>query len=183
MWQTTMLVLPGLGDSGLSHWQTLWQMSTPGARRVEQGDFDDPVLSEWIERLQEAVVEASSPVILVAHSISCALVAHWARGGATGRVAAALLVAPADVESEARTPPEAWGFAPIPRDPLPFPSLVVASRDDSYVDFERAAEFAAAWRSGLADVGRAGHINGKSGLGAWPEGRRLLSELIADSLR
>ncbi len=182
MRHTTMLILPGLGDSGLSHWQTLWQLSTPGARRVEQLDWDHPVLPEWIDRLQDAVVEAPSPVVLVAHSLACVLVTHWARSGAAGRVAAAMLVAPADVESEARTPPHSWGFAPIPRDPLPFPTLVVASSDDSYVEIERAREFASSWRARLVEIGRAGHINGNSGLGAWPEGRRLLNEMLASPL-
>jgi predicted alpha/beta hydrolase family esterase len=179
MRQTTMLILPGLGDSGLSHWQTLWQLSTPGARRVEQEDWNRPVLSEWIDNLQDAVLAAPSPVVLVAHSLGCALVAHWARSGATGRIAAAMLVAPADTEAESRMPPETWSLAPIPRDPLPFPTLVVASRDDSYVDIERAQEFADSWRARLVDIGRAGHINGNSGLGAWPEGRRLLNDLLA----
>jgi predicted alpha/beta hydrolase family esterase len=109
------------------------------------------------------------------------LVAHWARSGATGRVVAAMLVAPADLEGESRTPPSTWSLAPIPRDPLPFPTLVVASRDDSYVDMARAEEFARSWRARLVDIGRAGHINGKSGLGAWPEGRHLLNELLAGS--
>jgi len=179
MRHTCMLILPGLGDSGLSHWQTLWQISTPGAQRVEQEDWDNPVLPEWIDNLQDAVVNAPSPVVLVAHSIGCALVAHWARSGATGRIAAAMLVAPADVEQEARTPPATWSLAPIPRDPLPFPSLVVASRDDSYVDIARAEEFALSWRAKFVNIGRAGHINGNSGLGAWPEGRHMLNELLA----
>ncbi|PKU24363.1 RBBP9/YdeN family alpha/beta hydrolase [Telmatospirillum siberiense] len=178
MRQTTMLILPGLGDSGLSHWQTLWQISTPGARRVEQEDYENPVLSEWIDNLQEAVVTAPSPVVLVAHSLGCALVAHWSRSGATGRVIGAMLVAPADVEQEARTPPATWCLAPLPRDPLPFPTKVIASRDDSYVDVARAREFAEDWRAEFIDIGRAGHINGKSGLGAWPEGRHLLNELL-----
>ncbi len=179
MRQTTMLILPGLGDSGLSHWQTLWQLSTPGALRVEQEDWENPVLPEWVDRLQDAVVSAPSPVVLVAHSLACALVAHWARSGATGRITAAMLVAPADVEDESRTPPSTWGFAPIPRDPLPFPTLVVASSDDSYVHISRAREFAQFWRARLVEIGRAGHINGNSGLGGWPEGRRLLAELVS----
>ncbi|MTJ79574.1 MAG: alpha/beta hydrolase [Telmatospirillum sp.] len=181
MRQTTMLILPGLGDSGLSHWQTLWQISTPGARRVEQEDWDRPDLPRWVDTLQEAVVTAPSPVVLVAHSLGCVLAAHWARRGATGRVAAAMLVAPADVGEEARTPPATWCMAPIPADPLPFPSLVVASRDDSHMALDRARELAGCWGARFEDIGRAGHINGKSGLGAWPEGRHLLNQLLATS--
>jgi hypothetical protein len=181
MQRSTMLILPGLGDCGLAHWQTLWQLSTPGARRVEFEDLDNPVLPEWVNAVQDAVLTAPSPVVFVAHNLSCALVAHWARSGATGRIAAAMLVAPADVESEARMPPSTWGFAPIPRDPLPFPTLVVASRDDSYVTIERAREFADAWRARLVDIGPAGHINSNSGLGAWPQGRQLLTEVLRSS--
>lgn len=181
MRRTTMLILPGLGDSGLSHWQTLWQLSTPEARRVEQQDYENPVLSEWIDALQEAVVTATSPVVLVAHSLGCALVAHWARSGATGRVTAAMLVAPADVESQSATPPATWCLGPVPRDPLPFPTIVVASRDDSYVTLPKARELSEAWRAEFVDIGRAGHINGKSGLGAWPEGRHLLNQLLASA--
>ncbi len=64
--QTTMLILPGLGDSGLSHWQTLWQISTPGARRVEQRMRTIRCCPNGSDTLQEAVVRAPSPVVLVA---------------------------------------------------------------------------------------------------------------------
>jgi hypothetical protein len=175
---TTLLILPGLGGAGLSHWQTLWQLSEPGAMRIEPDDPHHPVLSEWIDALEDAVIFASSPVALVAHGLACTLVAHWARSGTTGRVAAAMLVAPSDVECQSRMPPETWDFAPIPRDPLPFPTAVVASADDSCVDIERAYGLARDWRARVIDIGRAGHINAKSGLGGWPEGRRLLTELL-----
>jgi hypothetical protein len=61
-------------------------------------------------------------------------------------------------------------FAPLPRDPLPFPSLLVASRSDPYCTFERAEDFAYAWGSALLDAGDAGHVNIASGYGPWPEG-------------
>jgi uncharacterized protein len=61
-------------------------------------------------------------------------------------------------------------FAPIPRDPLPFPSLVVASRTDPYCSYERAEDFAYAWGAAIVDAGEAGHINTEAGFGPWPEG-------------
>ena len=42
----------------------------------------------------------------------------------------------------------------------------------------RAAAFAAAWGSRLVTLDRAGHINAEAGYGPWPEGRRLLDELV-----
>ena len=58
-----------------------------------------------------------------------------------------------------------------------FPSVVMASEDDVYVTLEQAAAYAAAWGSRLVNIGRAGHINSASGLGAWPAGYALLEAL------
>ena len=104
--------------------------------------------------------------------------AHWARAAATGRVIGALLVAPADVDSEQRTPPEVRSFSPMPLDPLPFATIVAASRTDPYVDVARARHFARAWGAAFVDAGDAGHINAESGLGLWPEGHLLVSGLL-----
>jgi predicted alpha/beta hydrolase family esterase len=94
------------------------------------------------------------------------------------RVRAALLVATADVDSPAHTPPETRDFAPKPRARLPFPATVIASRNDPYVTLERARAFAAAWGADFVDAGAIGHINAASGLGDWPEGRRWLRALV-----
>jgi predicted alpha/beta hydrolase family esterase len=169
-----LLILPGLGNSGPQHWQSLWEKEIPGARRVEQRDWDRPELVDWLATLDRAVAACAAPAILVAHSLACALVAHWA-GAARGRVAAALLVSPSDIEADS-APAEGRSFAPMPRRRLPFPSIVVASRSDPYVTFARAAGFAADWGARLVDAGDAGHINTASGHGPWPEGRRILSE-------
>ena len=113
--------------------------------------------------------------MLVAHSLGCLAVAHSARGR-TLPIRAALLVAPPDVERP-DFPPVVEGFAPIPREPLPFASIVVASRDDPFVTFERARELAGAWGSRVVDVGMGRHINTEAGFGPWPLGEQLLAEL------
>ena len=69
------------------------------------------------------------------------------------------------------------GFAPIPRARLPFPSIVVASRDDPFSEFARAQALAEAWGSRLVDAGEQGHMNADAGLGPWPAGERLLQAL------
>lgn len=94
-------------------------------------------------------------------------------------VRAALLVAPADVDSPAHTPPETRGFAPMPLARLPFPATVIASADDPYVAIDRARAFAAAWGARFVDGGTVGHINAASGLGDWAAGRRALDALVA----
>src|SRR3546814_9647988 len=50
-----------------------------------------------------------APPIRVAHSLSCALVDHWVARHDRA-LKGALLVAPADVDSDAHTPPETRGF-------------------------------------------------------------------------
>jgi predicted alpha/beta hydrolase family esterase len=174
-----LLILPGLGGSGPAHWQTRWEECLPGCTRVQQRDWDQPRLEAWLTSADEAIARAEGRVVLVAHSLACQLVAHGAGRPAWSRVAAALLVAPADVESEAHTPPETRNFAPVAGGPLPFPAVIVASSNDPYVTLERAQQFAARWGAELVEVGALGHINAASGLGDWAEGRRLLERLIA----
>ena len=175
----TSLILPGLGNSGPAHWRSYWERQDPTCRRVLQAEWDAPRCADWVAVLDAAVAGALGPVVLIAHSSACALVAHWAREAAPGpaaRVRGALLVAPSDPEG-ARYPAGPTGFAPVPLERLPFSSVVVASADDVYVSLERARAYATAWGSRFVDVGPAGHINAASGLGAWPAGYALLEEL------
>ena len=66
--------------------------------------------------------------------------------------------------------------------PLPFPSMVVASRDDSWGSLGHSERLATFWGSKFVDAGEAGHINADSGLGAWEDGRRYLSRLARQAL-
>lgn len=173
------LILPGLSNSGPEHWQTIWEREDPGCRRVHQAEWEAPRCADWVTTLDDAIAQSAEPVVLVAHSSSCALVAHWARDASSEnleRVRGALLVAPSDPEGP-NYPEGPRGFAPMPLVRLPFPSIVVASRDDVYVTMDRAREYAAAWGSELVDLGDAGHVNASSGLGSWPMGYGLLQRL------
>ena len=171
-----VLVLPGYGDSGPDHWQSHWERADPALRRVMQDDWLLPKLTDWLARLDEVVAACAAPPVFAAHSLACALVAHWAaRSGARAR--GALLVAPADVDSPAHTPDEVRSFSPLPTARLPFPTIVVSSSDDLFVTVDRAAALARAWGSRLVMIEGAAHINADAGYGPWPEGRRLLAEL------
>ena len=177
MTATTVLLLPGYGDSGPEHWQSVWERRF-GYTRVEQDDWLEPVVEDWVRTLDRAVAAQRAPVVLVAHSLGCALAVRWASTAPAGRVRAALMVAPADVESDAHTPDEVRSFAPLPTARLPFPSVLVASEDDPFMRVDRARWFAARWGSRFVSVGARGHLNAESGIGDWPEGHRLLEELL-----
>jgi len=171
-----ILIVPGLYNSGPDHWQSHWERELPNAQRVEQQDWERPLLGDWTISLAEAVRQ-NPGAILVAHSLGCALICHLAQVTGGRGVGGAMLVAPADVNREGPAGRLLVGFSPIPRQRLPFPSLVVASRDDPYVEIDRAEAFARSWGSEFVDLGRAGHINVDSGHGAWIKGRTLLRNL------
>ena len=171
-----VLVLPGYGDSGPEHWQSLWEAKDPACRRVVQRDWMRPRLEDWLDTLARHVAECEAPPVLVAHSLACSLVAHWAKRS-EGGVKGALLVAPADVDSPAHTPDEVRGFSPVPLVRFPFPSIVVASRDDPFSSLARAELFAQSWGGRFVVLEGAGHINAEAGFGEWPQGRMLLREL------
>ncbi len=173
------LSLPGWQSSDEQHWQTRWEILHAHAR-VEQADWQWPRRGDWMSRLDEVVVDgpASVPVVLVAHSLGCQLVAAWAAHSRhTAQVQAALLVAPPDTERP-DTPPQLFNWRPIARQPLPFTSLVVASHNDPYCALERAGEMAAHWGSQFINIGDHGHINSASKLGDWPQGQALLASLL-----
>ena len=172
-----LLVVPGWHNSGDEHWQTRWERLQPAARRVEQDDWERPDPGSWVARLDEAVRAAEKPVVLIAHSLGCVTVAHWVRETGGRGVAAALLVAPADVERE-RAAPELRGFAPIPGDHLPFATRVVATDNDPCCTAERAEELANRWGSDLVVIPGGGHLNAQTRLGDWSMGQLLLHDLV-----
>ena len=176
---SNVLVLPGWENSGPTHWQSLWE-ERHGYVRVEQHDWMLPLRGDWVSRLEDVVLSSDEAAVLAALSLGCILVAAWAAASAnTHRVKAALLVAPGDVErAEIREVIPTW--SPIELRTLPFPSVLVASRNDPYCDFGRARLFAHAWGSQFMDYGECGHINADSGLASWPEGHVLLQDLMKD---
>lgn len=176
--QADILIVPGYTNSGPDHWQSRWQARLSTARRVEQDAWSKPVREDWIRRLVETVAQTTRPVVLVAHSLGVATVIQ-AAPEIGSRVAGAFLVAPPDVANPAIRPRHLMTFGPYPRDPLPFPSIVVASRNDPFGSFAHADEMAGAWGSLLVDAGAAGHINAESGHGPWPEGSMVFARFMS----
>ena len=178
--KASVLIIPGWNGSGPGHWQTLWVEKYPRFHRVVQENWSRPSRTDWIAQI-DADIERASPTFLVAHSLGCLAVAHWAAtaGRKTDRVEGAFLVAPPWLTASDQCPAQLADFLPMPLHRLPFPSLLVASEDDPYLPIEIAAPLASAWGSQFVDVGRQGHINVASGNGPWPVGEGLLRGFIA----
>lgn len=178
----TILFVPGLRDHVAEHWQTHMAAAIPGSVTVEPLTEDRLSRAARVARLDEAVNAIAGDVFLVAHSAGVLMVAAWAQNP-TRSIRGALLVTPADVENPlpAGYPVHddlvANGWVPMPRAPLPFPSITVASRNDPLARFERVASLAASWGSELHDAGDVGHLNPAAGYGPWADGPALLREL------
>lgn len=172
----SIIIVPGWRDSGPGHWQSLWAEQLPGAVRVQQDDWITPSRSAWIASITRAILEQAGPVVIAAHSLGSIATTHLPPEAAA-RIQGALLVAPAD--------PERRGiladFAPVPYQPLPYRSIIVASSNDPYCPVRTAGAYARAWGAEFVRLQNAGHINIEAGFGAWPLGLALLQSLTGDS--
>lgn len=164
-----ILIVPGWTGAGPDHWQTRWESKLSTARRVEQADWETPLIADWMERIVAAVEASTRPAVIVAHS--CGVTATVAAAPRlTGKLAGAFLVAPADLAGTDLWPAKHGGFAPMPMQTLPFPAKLVGSSTDPYCTVERAHELGGAWGADVSIIAGAGHINTDSGHGPWPEG-------------
>jgi predicted alpha/beta hydrolase family esterase len=178
-----VLLVPGLNGSGPAHWQSHWARERADCQKVELGRWSDPIRNMWVNKLNLELQRASRPIILVAHSLGCHVVAWWAdyeRPSFGDPVIGALLVAPPDVDDPS-VDPRLRRFAPTPESELPFPAIVAASRNDPYMPIGKARDLARTWGARFADAGYAGHINADSGLDDWLFGQFLLSRLAGPS--
>jgi predicted alpha/beta hydrolase family esterase len=182
----TVLIVPGLRDHVAQHWQTLLEARLHAAGRavasvppMGREDLDCATKVAAIERTAQSV---AGPIVIVAHSGGCVMLAHWARQTQRA-VRGALLAVPPDFERP--MPPgypalealRASGWLPVPRARLPFRSIVAASRNDPLAGYDRVVDLAAAWGSELVDLGEVGHLNPASGYGEWPRADEFIDEL------
>ena len=177
--EADILIVPGLNGSGPDHWQSRWESKLSTARRIEQADWDRPVLAQWIENIAAAVREATRPVLIVGHSLGVHAVAHAVPLLEPGKVRGAFLVTPPSADRLGEIADIDRAFLPIPTAPLSFPSLLVASRNDPFAEYRQTEDLAWAWGSVIVDAGEAGHINAESGHGPWPEGLMRFAAFLA----
>ncbi len=186
----TILIVPGLRDQVAQHWQTLLEteLRTLGrpVRSLPAMGRTSLNCDGHVAAITAAIVAVQGPVILVAHSGGCIMVAHWAKHSEAihhSAVHGALLAAPPDFD---RPLPEGYptlaqlrqgGWLPVPHERLPFSSLVAASRNDPLGQYVSVAAMAADWGSALVDLGAVGHLNPASGFGPWPQALSLITRL------
>ncbi|WP_275408205.1 RBBP9/YdeN family alpha/beta hydrolase [Asanoa iriomotensis] len=158
--------MPGRGVALPDHWMRRFAQR-PGFEWAPEPPGPPYAPDERVAALQTVVSAGEAPVVLVAHSAGCLTVALWAARH-TGPVRGALLVTPPDV------PPDQ---IVVPRTRLPFPSILVASRNDPYTSVAGFQALADDWGADLVDAGDVGHLDSATGFGSWPDGERLVARL------
>jgi predicted alpha/beta hydrolase family esterase len=174
-----ILILPGRAGGGAGYWYSRWAERLQSAKEVKQADWHNPEKDIWIKTLDQAIQQSTKPVILIAHSFGALTAVHHANGMDATKVSGAFLVAPPDLEVDHPDLNKTESFGPVPRNPLPYPSIVVASSNDPFSSIEKAADQASAWGSLFIDAGEAGHLNEDSGHGPWPEGLMVFAKFIS----
>ncbi|OWJ95148.1 alpha/beta hydrolase [Pseudomonas sp. A46] len=180
--RTTILIVPGLREHVPEHWQTLLAAKLPKVRSVPPLERDKLSLPARVEAIQHELERIDGPVILVAHSAGVLMVVHWA-ARYQRPIKGALLATPPDLDA---TWPDNYpspttlrenGWTPLPRQPLPFPSLLAASDDDHLASPRAVRRMAMDWGSTLVELGSVGHLNPASGYGEWPRAQQLIQVL------
>jgi predicted alpha/beta hydrolase family esterase len=178
----SVLIVPGLRDQVANHWQTLLASRMPQAETVAPMGRENIDLDRRVAAIEAAAQRIGGPLIIVAHSAGCIMTAHWAKRTHC-QVIGALLAAPPDLETAM---PQGYptlealranGWLPVPREPLPFPSIVAASENDPLGRLDRVLELGRAWGGRIVNIGAVGHLNPASGFGYWPQAEDFIAEL------
>ncbi|ETA03461.1 alpha/beta hydrolase [Frankia sp. B2] len=174
----TYVFIAGIGNSGPEHWQYMWYKRAGNGVWVDHESWDNPVRDAWVKDLDDVLTAIDGPKILIAHSLGCTLVTEWACEHADDAITGAFLVAVPDVGGP-RFPTGAVGFGPPRHDPLPFPTVIVASENDPYGSLAHSVAAAGRLGARLVNVGSRGHLNADSGLADWPAGWSVFRDHFA----
>ncbi len=170
-----VLIVPGLGGAGPDDWPSRWLAKLSTGRLVAPEDPRSAAQGLWTAAIAEAARAATRPILFVGHGLGAAAIAGAAFGLGGADARGAFLVAPPDAAGLERIAGGGWT---LPRVPLPWPSVMVASRNHADSEYETAEELAAQWGSELIDAGSAGGLDAESGHGPWPEGLMRLAGFI-----
>jgi len=186
----TILIVPGLRDAVAEHWQTLLALRLEqqgrAVHQVPAMGRDDLDCATRVAAIEREAQSIEGPLIFVAHS-GCVVVmlVQWALQTRRDVQGASLLATPPDFDQPmpggypTLAALDAGGWLPVPREQLPFPSIVAASRNDPLGRIERVAGLALAWGGRFVDLGNVGNLNPASGFGGWPRAFEFIDEFAA----
>lgn len=169
------IIVPGVGGSDYDHWQSWLQRQIVSSSRVQQQDWNLPVLRQWVKNFVKAVANVNEPIQIVAHSFGCltTLSALHEYPELDKKIRKIILVAPANPSRFGD-----FGFARnsmndytayFHRIHVKIPATMIMSENDPWLDYNDAIALAKAWNIRPINLGQVGHINVASGFGYFPE--------------
>lgn len=132
-------------------WKVLFNLPTWGDTNVDYAADTVAQRNLWAARMDDAILRAEKPVLLVASGASCFATAWWARlspASYVSRVAGALLFNPLGNDDTADV---AEKFA-SPETKLPFPTAIVGRITKQHELEARLAALADDWGSGTLSI-------------------------------
>ena len=176
-----LLNVPGIGDSGETHWHTNWERSFPEIKRVTQEDWENPDRDAWVNNLDSYIQESNEkPIVLISHSLGGGAVIHADLLNKLNAVKAVFIVALPDIERD-NFPKECSGFVPMPKTELSIPGIMISSENDEWCDIEVAEKWSNQLGIPIINIGKKEHICQAEEFETWEEGKELLVTFL-DSL-
>ena len=169
------IIVPGVGGSDSNHWQSWLQRELMSCSRVQQKDWNLPILKDWMKSFVTLVAKTEAPIQIVAHSFGCltSVAALAQHPELTSKIKKMILVAPANparfgANGFARNSPNDYAtyFHQLK---IAVPTEMIISENDPWLSFDDALALAKAWRIKPRNLGQVGHINVASGFGSFPE--------------
>jgi predicted alpha/beta hydrolase family esterase len=157
-------------------WKLLRDWPKFGDTHVDYASDTAAQRNLWAARLDEAVLRAGKPVLLIASGESCFATVWWARlspASYVSRVAGALLFTPLQYHAPAEDVLDKFAS---PRAALPFPSAIIVGARSRGTRDGRILALAEGWGSRLAEDGDAMDV---AGTGAWQQAHRAVMRLTA----
>ena len=172
--EADILFVPGSSATDPDHWMSRWESRLTTARLVEADQDDVASLaaalgSALAGAIAPSKTDGARPVVLVGHGAGVHAIVRAAADADVSRVRGAFLV----------NPSSAWNLPAPPRNPLPFPSILIASRDDPHASFEEMHDLGLDWGAHVVDAGQIGRVDAASGHGPWPEGLMRFGAFLA----
>ena len=171
---THTVIVPGVGGSEYDHWQSWLQRQMRHCSRVEQVQWQHPVLDVWVKQFLDTLHGIEDDLQIVAHSFGCltSIAALAQHPQLHAKIKNLLLVAPANPK---RFGPH--GFAQDEQNywqqftqfKINVPCQMLISENDPWLSFEDAQQLAQHWRLRAINLGPVGHINVASGFGPFPD--------------
>ena len=169
------VIVPGVGGSNQNHWQSWLENQLSHSTRVQQTNWDKPILKQWVKELIKVLEATDDQIQIVAHSFGCltSLAALNEAPELAQKIKKLILVAPAN--------PKRFGANGFAADSIGdyqayfyglkvlVPTTMLISEDDPWFAFDEVNALAAAWKIKPINLGKVGHINVASGFGPFPE--------------